>query len=126
MSPFLKVAANCSACSTVSHPLVVSVRTPYCHTACAKAFKSTQPEEAVLSFAHIVQAILFSVAKACHTACANHCGESSVNGVIIPVIWPRAVISASAVILINDSHVEKAIAHNVPIPVNITVELPVQ
>lgn len=90
---------------------------PYSQTASAKAFISIHPEDAVLSFDPIVPAILFSDARAAHTAFASHSGESSVNGLIDPVINPSAEMSASAERVTKDSPVENATAPRVPVAV---------
>lgn len=120
----MTVSVSCCACSGVSHPLVVSERILYSHTACAKALRSTHPDEAVFNLAHIVPNVLCSVASESHTAFASHSGDNGVNGDISPVIYPRAVISASAVKVTVDAPVEKAIAQSVPLPVSVAVELP--
>ena len=77
-----------------------------------------------MSFAPIVPDVLYSVASESHTALASHSGDNGVNGDISPVIYQRAVISASAVSVMVDSPVEKAIAQSVPLPVSVAVELP--
>lgn len=102
----------------------MSERILYSHTACAKALRSTHPDEAVFSFAPIVPDVLYSVASESHTAFASHSGDNGVNGDISPVIYPRAVISASAVMVTIDSQVENAIAQRVPVPVNVAVAFP--
>lgn len=125
LSVIFTVLASCCACSVVSHPLMVSERILYSHTAWARALRSTHPDDAVLSFAHIVPDVLYSVASESHTAFARPSGDSGVNGDISPVIYPRAVISASAVSVIVDSPVENAMAHNVPDPVSVILASPV-
>lgn len=68
-----------------------------------------------MSFAPIVPRVLYSLAREFHTACASHSGDSSVNGLIVPVINPRADISAVAFIVIEDSPLPNAIAQSVPV-----------
>lgn len=70
-----------------------------------------------MSFAPIVPFVLYSVAREFHTALASHSGESSVNGVISPVIYPRAEISALADSVIVDSPVVNATAQSVQVAV---------
>lgn len=59
--------------------------------------------------------MLYSLAREFHTACASHSGESSVNGLIVPVIYQRADISAVAFSVIDDSQLPNAIAPSVPV-----------
>lgn len=73
--------------------------------------RSTQPDEAVLSLAHIVFAILFSVASADHTAFANHSGDNSVNGFIEPDIIHKANIFPEPLTAIVLIPVQNAFAH---------------
>ena len=94
------------------------LRIPYSHTACASAFISTPQEEAVFNLAHIVPLVLNSVDNEFHTALASPSGDNSVNGDITQVICPRADISALADNVIEDSHVEKATAPSVHVPVS--------
>jgi hypothetical protein len=70
-----------------------------------------------LSFAPIVFAVLFSLARADQTAFASHSGESGVNGFISPVICQRADITAVGDTVIVDTHVQKAFAPIVPFAV---------
>lgn len=125
ISTRVSILSSCSACSVVSPALSVRLLIPYSHTACARASKSTHQEEAVLSFAPIVPISLFSFASADHTAFARFSGDSSVNGVISPVIYPIADISASAVRVMFDSQVENATAQRVPVAHNTISEVPV-
>lgn len=67
---------------------------------------------------------MYSLAIVFHTALASHSGESSVNGVISPVICPRADISALADRVITDSQVENATAHNVQVAVSSMFDVP--
>jgi len=67
---------------------------------------------------------LYSVAIVFHTALARPSGDSSVNGVISPVICPRADISALADRVIDDSPVEKATAQSVPVAVRSILLVP--
>ena len=60
---------------------------------------------------------MYSLAIVFHTALASPSGESSVNGDIVPVIYPRADISALADRVIDDSPVENATAPSVPVAV---------
>lgn len=67
---------------------------------------------------------MYSLAIVFHTALASHSGESSVKGVISPVICPRAEISALAERVIDDSPVENATAHNVQVVVSSILLVP--
>ena len=82
----VSIRVSCVACSVVSHADSVRLLIPYSHTACARAFISTHPDDAVLSFAPIVPLVLNSEEIVFHTALASHSGESSVKGVITHVI----------------------------------------
>lgn len=68
--------------------------------------------------------MLYSLAIVFHTALASPSGDSSVNGVISPVICPRADISALAERVIDDSPVEKATAPSVPVAVRSILLVP--
>ena len=70
-----------------------------------------------MSFAPIVPRVLYSFAREFHTALASHSGDSSVNGLIVPVIYQRAFISAVAVSVAVDIPVENATAPSVPVAV---------
>ena len=70
-----------------------------------------------MSFAPIVPFVLYSVAREFHTALASHSGDNSVNGDIVPVIYPRADISALADRVIGDSPVVNATAQSVQVAV---------
>ena len=68
--------------------------------------------------------MLYSLAIVFHTALASPSGDSSVNGVISPVICPRADISALAERVIDDSPVVNATAQSVPVAVKSILLVP--
>ena len=68
--------------------------------------------------------MLFSVARADHTAFASHSGDSSVNGFILQVINPRADIVAAALKVISLTQVPNALAHIVPDAVKVISLVP--
>ena len=90
---------NCCSCSGVSHPDDVA--------SASTIFSQKLPGE------------LFSAMSAFHTACANHCGDSSVNGVISPDIYPVArmvaihVVTQLAVQFIHANAPSNAVASDV-------------
>ena len=77
-----------------------------------------------MSFAPIVPFVLYSVAREFHTALASHSGDNSVNGDIVPVIYPRADISALADSVIVDSPVVNATAQSVQVAVKSIFDVP--
>ena len=78
----------------------------------------------MFSLAPIVFAMLFSLARADHTAFASHSGDSSLNGFIEPVINPRADISAVQFKDIVLVPVQNALAHRVPVAVRVISLVP--
>ena len=66
----------------------------------------------ITSFHIVPSADTYCDLRLLHTASASHCGDSSVNGLIVPVMCQSAFIFATAVNVILDVQLEKAAAQS--------------